>query len=249
MEGPLLNCKKEGVMKNDNPEVSPRQKKPQAHDSVMSGGWSGSNNGHERNERSRVCNEVKADVSGQPTVSLRKVESNRRNSQKSTGPKTATGKKRVSRNAVRHGFFSKFLLIQHRDGKESQDEYDDFYAGIRKHYQPVGWLEELWVEKIAVWSWRLRRLIRCESGQIDRALAGHSYELQQSKADDLAEPESAPSSNPEMDAMTDHLFLPEKEELDKLLRYEAMINRQLNHAMAELERVQARSKGEATAKV
>src|SRR6185312_10517429 len=58
--------------------------------------------------------------------------------------------------------------------------------------------------------------IRCESGQIARALAGHSYELQQSRADDLAEPESAPLSNPEMDALTDHLFLPEKEELDKL---------------------------------
>jgi hypothetical protein len=183
-------------------------------------------------------------VSGKPTVSLRKVESNRRNSQKSTGPKTATGKKRVSKNAVRHGFFSKFLLIQHRDGKESQNEYDNLYTGVRKHYQPVGWLEELWVEKIAVCSWRLRRLIRCESGQIARALAGHSYELQQSKADDLAEPASAPLSNPEMDALTDHLFLPEKEELDKLLRFEAMINRQLNHAIAELERVQARWKGE-----
>jgi hypothetical protein len=197
-----------------------------------------------RSPRSRVCNEGKAEVSGKPTVSLRKVESNRRNSQKSTGPKTATGKKRVSKNAVRHGFFSKFLLIQHRDGKESQNEYDNLYTGVRKHYQPVGWLEELWVEKIAVCSWRLRRLIRCESGQIARALAGHSYELQQSKADDLAEPASAPLSNPEMDALTDHLFLPEKEELDKLLRFEAMINRQLNHAIAELERVQARWKGE-----
>ena len=120
-------------MKNDDAEVSPRQEKPQAQDSDMFGGWSGNNNGHRTNERSRVCNEGKAEGSGKPTVSLRKVESNRRNSQKSTGPKTATGKKRVSRNAVRHGFFSKFLLIQHRDGKESQGEYDDFYAGVRKH--------------------------------------------------------------------------------------------------------------------
>jgi hypothetical protein len=48
-----------------------------------------------------------------------------------------------------------------------------------------------------------------------------------------------------MDAMSDHLFLPQKDELDRLLRYEAMINRQLNHAIAELERVQARRKGEA----
>jgi len=73
----------------------------------------------------------------------------------------------------------------------------------------------------------------------------HSYDLQQSRADDLAEPDSVPSSSPEIDAMTDHLFLPETEELDKLLRYEAMIDRQLNHAMGELERVQARRKGEA----
>ena len=153
---------------------------------------------------------------------------------KSTGPRTPNGKKRISRNATRHGFFSKWLLIQGRDGRESQREYNNLCAGVQKHYVPVGWLEELWVEKIAVWSWRLRRLIRFERGQISLALARHSYDLRQSKADALAEPESAPLSNPEMDAMTDHLFLPEKEELDKLLRYEAMINRQLNHAIAEL---------------
>jgi hypothetical protein len=50
-----------------------------------------------------------------------------------------------------------------------------------------------------------------------------------------------------MDSLTDHLFLPEKDDLDKLLRYEAMISRQLNHAIAELERLQVRRKGGATA--
>jgi hypothetical protein len=235
-------------MKKDNPEVIPREKKLQAPDSVVSDGWSG-NNGHQKVERSRVGNEVKAEVSGKPTVSLRRIESNRRNSQKSTGPKTATGKKRVSTNAIKHGFYSKWLLVQHRDGEESRAEYDELYAGIVEDYQPVGWHEEDLVDKIAAWSWRLRRAIRYESGLITRALAEHRYELQRSKADDLAETESAPSRNPEMDAMTDHLFLPENEELDKLMRYEAMINRQLNHALAELERVQARRKGEATANI
>src|SRR5258708_627267 len=122
---------------------------------------------------------------GKPTVTPRKIKSNRQNSRKSTGPKTAAGKKRVSMNAVKHGFFSKWLLVQHPDGKESQDEYDDFFADVRKHFQPIGWLEELWVEKIAVWSWRLRPLIRCDSGQVDRALIGHRYDLQQSKPADL----------------------------------------------------------------
>jgi hypothetical protein len=46
-----------------------------------------------------------------------------------------------------------------------------------------------------------------------------------------------------MVAMTDHLFLPANEDLDKLLQYEAMINKQLNHAIAELERLQARREG------
>ena len=199
------------------------------------------NNGHETSE---LGHEVAAETSRKRTVSSRKLEANRRNARKSTGPKTTAGKKRVSRNSTRHGFYSKWLLVQHQDGEESQAEYDELYAGIVEDYQPVGWHEEDLVDKIAAWSWRLRRAIRYESGLIARALAEHSYELQQSKADDLAEPESAPASNPEMDAMTDHLFLPEKEELEKLLRYEAMINRQLNHAIAELERIQARRTGD-----
>jgi hypothetical protein len=199
------------------------------------------NSGHETNKKSRGSDEIAAEANGKPTVSPRKVEANRQNSQKSTGPKTAAGKKRVSRNSTRHGFCSKYLLVRNED----QAEYDDLYAAMCEHYQPVAWFETYYlVDRIVVWSWRLRRLIRGESGQIGRALAAHNYDIQQSKAADLAEPESAPSSNPEMDALTDHLFLPEKEELDKLLRYEAMINRQLNHAIADLERVQAHRKGE-----
>ena len=64
-----------------------------------------------------------------------------------------------------------------------------------------------------------------------------------SDATDL-EPEGSSSS--ELNAITDHLFLPERDELDKLLRYEAMINRQLNHAIAELERLQLRRKAGST---
>jgi len=77
---------------------------------------------------------------------------------------------------------------------------------------------------------------------IAKALAAHSYALQESITSSLEEPEAVPSSSPEMDAITDHLFLPSKEELDKMLRYEALLNRQLNHALAELERLQTRRK-------
>ena len=197
-------------MKNDDKEVTPQQEELQSHNSTTPDLRTGNKNGHETNERPSLSDEAAAEVTGKPTVSLRKVETNRRNSRKSTGPKTATGKKRVSINAVKHGFFTKFLLVRHSDGGESQGEYDDFYAGVCKDYQPDGWPEEHWAEKIAVSSWRLRRLKRCESGQIARALAGHSHHLQRAKADDLAEPESEPLSNPEMDALTDHLLAGER---------------------------------------
>ncbi len=183
-------------------------------------------------------------VGKKPPASSRKIEANRRNASKSTGPQTQVGKRTVAKNALKHGFFSKCLLIPHPDGKEDPTEYQALYAALREHYQPLAFLEELWVEKIAVWSWRLRRLVRCESGQIARALAEHNHEIKQLSAADSGELELPALSSPEIDAITDHLFLPPKDELDKLLRYEAMINKQLNHAIAELERLQRRRNGE-----
>ena len=129
-------------MKNDEQEVN---QQPQSSNIEDPGATAEpplvNNNGQEP----RVpTHDVAADASGERTVSSRKIEANRRNARKSSGPKTAAGKKRVSKNAIKHGFFSKWLLVQHQDGKESQSEFDDFYAAIRNYFQPVGWLEEIW---------------------------------------------------------------------------------------------------------
>ncbi len=211
-------------------------------DPGLSAGPPSDNNGHATKEPDGARDGVAGEASGKRTVSSRKIEANRRNSRESTGPNTAAGKKRVSKNAIRHGFYSKWLLVQHQDGEETYREYSDWHAAIRKYYQPIDWLEEFRVEEIAVLSWRRRRLLRSESGLIAKALAEHSYDLQASKASDIQEPEAATSSRPEIDEITDHLFLPAAEEVDKILRCEALINRQLNLAIAELERLQARRK-------
>jgi hypothetical protein len=223
-------------MKNDDLEVDPRQEGRQAQHLVVSDGKPANDNGHQTNEQHSLSNEVAAEVRGKPTVSARKIEANRRNSRKSTGPKTASGKKRVSGNAIRHGFFAKGLLVQHPDAKEDPGEYDDFCLRVREYYRPVGWAEEFRMHEIVSLSWRRRRSLRWESGMIAKALADHSYQRRQSRADELAETESTPAGDL---GITDHLLLPSNAELDGLLRYEAMIHRQLNHAIGEIERLQA----------
>src|SRR4051812_28318694 len=47
-----------------------------------------------------------------PITSVKKMAANRLNSLKSTGPRTLAGKRAVRRNAIKHGFFSNFLVVE-----------------------------------------------------------------------------------------------------------------------------------------
>jgi len=88
-------------------------------------------------------------------------EANRRNSLKSTGPKTAEGKAIASRNAVTHGLFARMPVIPGENEAEFQD-YTERWLGDLK---PVGATEEFLAERIIGIAWRLRR-----TGQIEANL-------------------------------------------------------------------------------
>jgi hypothetical protein len=98
-----------------------------------------------------------------------KVDSNRRNGLKSTGPKTAKGK-RVSRwNPLKHGLLAKEVVIQTGERKENPAEFKTLLAQLGKSLEPRGVLEEMLVEGIAICYWRWRRALRCEAGEIATA--------------------------------------------------------------------------------
>lgn len=93
----------------------------------------------------------------------RRREINRENAQKSTGPKTAAGKARSSRNARRHDLLSRRLLLE----GESASELKQLRDGMRKSSRPVGELEEELVERMVSAVWRKRRGDRVELGLWD----------------------------------------------------------------------------------
>ena len=78
------------------------------------------------------------------------------------------GKKQSSRNALKHGILSSQLLVAEGLGTEDKQEFDKLLADLRQDWKPVGVMENLSVEEIAVSYWRLARVVRCESGEVGR---------------------------------------------------------------------------------
>lgn len=99
-------------------------------------------------------------------ISPKKLEANRGNAQRSTGPKTDAGKDRSKRNAVKHGLTAKEVLITAGDGKEIRREFDQLLAGFRDYFHPVGLPQELLVDEIAICFWKKKRAHRFENGAI-----------------------------------------------------------------------------------
>jgi hypothetical protein len=100
----------------------------------------------------------------------KQIEANKQNALMSTGPVSPEGKALVSQNAVKHGIFARDLIITSGDGKEDQQEYNELLDGLIVSLAPSGQMECLLVEKIAADYWRLRRVLRFESGSIRKLL-------------------------------------------------------------------------------
>jgi hypothetical protein len=93
----------------------------------------------------------------------RQLLANRKNAQKSTGPRSVQGKEKVSRNRITHGILSNKLLLE----GENPDEYQSLLDDLQAQMRPSGALELSLVEKIAVILWRQRRLAGAEAATIE----------------------------------------------------------------------------------
>ena len=79
-----------------------------------------------------------------------------------TGPRTQRGKQKSKSNALRHGIFSKVVLLK----DEPRAEFDSLLRGLRNDFRPEGTLEGVLVENLATSLWRKRRLLIAEGAEI-----------------------------------------------------------------------------------
>ena len=64
------------------------------------------------------------------TVTPRKIEANRSNAKRSTGPRTARGKRSSMCNAVTLGLFAKHVVIPICDGAKPEKEFQSLLDGM-----------------------------------------------------------------------------------------------------------------------
>jgi len=152
-----------------------------------------------------------------------KIRANRSNALKSTGPTTARGKAMMWRNAVTHGMTATRVVLF----DEVKADFETFYAGLAQDFAPEGTTECALVERIAMLAWRLRRASRAEAALLN----GEAKARRERVVIDGPHRLLRVDAGIMFDRFVHHMSV--------LTHYEASIERQLNRAIALLERLQA----------
>ncbi|MDO8570004.1 MAG: hypothetical protein Q7R97_00265 [Candidatus Daviesbacteria bacterium] len=164
-------------------------------------------------------------------TSEKQIQANIENA-KLGGVKTQEGKEVSRLNAIKHGILSSAL------SKEESNEITELYEGLIKECQPQNQVEELLVERITMWTIRLRRAVKAETEQW---LKVHNPRITKSVLDDFINSQEEVTKEGYKPRVTDRdIRLLE----DTYLRYESAIERNLYKALHELQRIQATRNGE-----
>jgi hypothetical protein len=160
--------------------------------------------------------------------------------QTATGPRTVEGKERSSRNAIKHGIFSKHLFLD----DECRADFDKLHQGLREDFQPEGVMEQLLVEQLAITFLRWRRMLAAESVMFARSPAS---DLESVKGDmgrlreALKKIESANMNFTDFGPPSS--LLPPPPDLDRIVRYESHLSREFDRKLSQLERLQRARRG------
>ena len=108
-------------------------------------------------------------------ISQRKIEANRRNAKKSTGPKTAEGKVKSAMNSIKYGIYSDKYLIK----DESYEEFDNYRRKILKCLNPTNAVLFDMATHVVSNGWEYQRCTLLESKILNSKSLKHDAERKQ----------------------------------------------------------------------
>lgn len=160
-------------------------------------------------------------------ISQKQLEANRENA-KLGGVKTEEGKAVSKYNAIKHGLLSQEVLLSDED----ENAIIELGKKMRSELKPMGEIELLLVDRIIANTWRLKRFLKVESTAMEWQ---RQYEIKEASHYCTTQEQIERKAVKEMVANDD---------TEKLLRYEATIERSIYKALHELQRIQAARTGE-----
>lgn len=104
-------------------------------------------------------------------ISEGRLRANRANAKKSTGPKTARGKRHSSFNSITHGMLARKVMFS-ANGKLNEDVHRIFES-LREHFRCEDIVTELLVELLATDYWRLQQCLKFEIDDTNSNYAFH----------------------------------------------------------------------------
>jgi hypothetical protein len=156
-------------------------------------------------------------------ISEKQLEANRRNAQRSTGPRTGEGKRASALNARRHNLTGQVTAMTDAD----RIMHDAFSAALVESLAPEGAMETQLAQRIATDSWRLNRLSAIEDNLFALGHSAHSDDIE--------------TEHPEIHAALTaaKVFQEESKQLQLLTLYEQRINRNIQKNLTTLQALQA----------
>ncbi len=100
-----------------------------------------------------------------------KINANRSNSLKSTGPITHSGKRHSRMNAVRTGVYARTIILP----GENSASYEKIRDAVFSELRPQGIIQKMLANQIAADIWRLIRLDRAERTYLEDRLIVHAF--------------------------------------------------------------------------
>ena len=181
------------------------------------------------------------------STSEARINANRENAKKSTGPRTAEGKEASSRNGLLHGLCAEKHILPGED----PDEFLLLVGNLVDRFRPGGIAEEKLVLRIAAGQWRLDRAHNMEAAlyldhfydvAMKQEARERQYASRKKDAEEDGQPVPDPPAPPGTDQVSARAFTVDcsgPNAIAKLARYETSIERSIDRCIRQLKVFQA----------